>query len=106
MRTIAARRPHLAHADTPPGIGEVFARVRTDRRHMEVKVLHSGLTDKRRFAAWSMCGRQLSEADDAIVTLLETHKRFDPGTLSEAAALSLLSIVSDIKSRKAPSVDI
>ena len=84
------------------GVEEIFGRIKRDRRHEEVQVVGAGPMPQRQFANWSMCASQFSVRDAAIVKILAAKKRFDLRSLTEANALSLLKVVSDLHS-EAPS---
>jgi hypothetical protein len=85
-------------------VENLFRRIEGDRRHEAVQKLCFGPIPARQFPRWGMCCSPLSARDAAIIKILETKKHLDPERLTEAAALSLLTIVSDLQAQEAPSV--
>jgi hypothetical protein len=76
-----------------------YRRILADPRHDRPKVLSAGPAQGREFAAWSMCARRISAADDAILDTLSQREAFEPEALSGAAALRLLTAVRGIQRR-------
>lgn len=87
-------------------VQHTLGRIGQDRRHKEVHIITAGPAERREFAAWNMCARKLTAADDAILATLDQRGVFDPAKLNGATALKLLSLVKgirhDIAARLAP----
>lgn len=82
-------------------VGEIYARILGDRRHHSVTQIDSQIAMERAFPLWSMCGAQLSLADDATLKILGRHRAFSPPLLSFADALQILRAVQQIQTRTA-----
>jgi hypothetical protein len=80
---------------------ETFHRISTDQRHEAINVLELGPLPERRFSAWSMCGRQMTPTDDAILDVLENRQAFNL-TIKPTKACALLKCVQDLQSRPRP----
>jgi Sensors of blue-light using FAD len=78
-----------------------YRRIVDDPRHSNSKVLSAGPAQTREFADWNMCARQMSAADDAILTALAQREAFRPDGLSVSSALRLLKAVRGIQQRTA-----
>ena len=85
---------------SPVAVRNVFSRVSRDRRHRDVKVLDERAAAERAFGDWSMCGRKLGPADDAVLDVLDMRESFEPLTLDEASAMRLLTTIAGVQSRR------
>lgn len=83
-------------------VGEVYSRISSDRRHEALQVIRAAPVAARKFSKWSMCGRELSPSDNAIVQVLETKNGFDPAHLSEQSSLRLLAIIAKLQAGANP----
>jgi len=83
----------------PDAVKEIYTRIRADRRHTHVTIIADDRVRAREFGGWSMCGRELSATDEAIVDSLEASAKFDVSTLTAHSALRLLSKVRDQQMR-------
>jgi hypothetical protein len=82
-------------------VRRVYGRILNDGRHCEPAVISAGPAEKRLFAEWNMCARDLSPSDKAIIDVLDARGPFDPARLTPASALRLLTTVADIQRRTA-----
>lgn len=85
---------------SPVAVRNVFQRVSRDRRHCDLTVLDERTAPARAFAAWSMCGRRLGPADDAILDVMDMRERFEPLALDEVAAMRLLTTIAGVHERQ------
>ena len=79
----------------------LYRRIAEDRRHSECTVLASENAPERLFGQWSMCARNLSPTDEAIVKTLALRGDFDARRLGAKPAVALLKAVRDIQDRRA-----
>jgi len=86
---------------SPEAVDDVYAHLHDDPRHADVTVIAKAPVRSREFGGWSMCGRELSAADEAILDLLESDGGFDARALTGRSALTLLSKVRDLQMREA-----
>ena len=77
-----------------------YDRIRSDGRHVALRLIGQGKVDSRQFGNWNMCAARLSAADDAILATLNRRGVFEPHRLTAATALRLLVAVGGIQARK------
>ena len=82
---------------SPPAVDAVFARVKEDRRHRDVKILDRSPIPTREFGLWAMCGRNLSSTDNAILSVLALKPGLKLQALGATEALKLLRVVKSIQ---------
>lgn len=78
-------------------VEHTLRRIERNPNHRNIRRISAGPIAERRFAAWRMCAAILSPTDAAIIRTLEGSGRFDPRTLSAAAALRLLASVARLQ---------
>ena len=71
-------------------VRSLFEKIRGDARHEDVTLVKTGKAEARAFPLWSMCGQELSPADDTVVALLEKGAAFDARKLQPQQAVALL----------------
>jgi hypothetical protein len=82
-----------------PAVDAVFLKVRDDRRHQGVKVLERTPIATREFERWAMCGRDISNADNAILDVLTLRPGFTLQGVNAKDAMKLLRLVKSIQVR-------
>ncbi len=80
-------------------VEHTLRRIERDPNHHDIRRIGAGPLAERRFGAWKMCAGILSATDQAIVRTLSGSGKFDPRTLTEAAALNLLHAVARLQSK-------
>ncbi len=80
-------------------VEHTLRRIERDPNHHAIRRIGAGPLAERRFGAWKMCAGILSPTDQAIVRTLAGSGKFDPRTLTEAAALNLLHAVARLQSK-------
>ena len=76
---------------------ETFGRIRNDHRHHSIRVIEACPIQERKFSEWSMCGRSLSSADDAILSVLENPGALNLAKLTPSRASALLQLVQNLQ---------
>jgi hypothetical protein len=78
-----------------------FEHIRSDKRHNKPTVIDVSLIDQRDFSQWSMTSLAMAADDPAIIGITRRRARFSPIDLSPEGAISLLHVVSNVRSQQA-----
>jgi len=76
-----------------------YGSIARDVRHEDVRLVRVGAATERLFPQWTMCGRELSPTDDAVVDVLENAGSFDPSRLTLDRSVSLLLRIQELQSK-------
>jgi len=83
-------------------VNEIFARIRNDRRHRDVVVLHRGPGPEQRvFGEWSMGFADFTGAADILKGFVRLNEQLPLKDLDSAAAVELLSACAGDEALKA-----
>lgn len=80
----------------PDTIDQTFGRISKDIRHTLPTIVLKRTVLERRFGAWTMCARQLSQLDNDILDSLERRYGFPPADSSGAFVLSQLEAIARV----------
>jgi hypothetical protein len=73
-------------------VDTTFARIRQDPRHADIVVIARGPAERRLFRDWNMSHHQVASTDQTLLAEFGLS-HFEPETLNEAQALSLVTTV-------------